>query len=334
MAFALLAAATGALMSAFNVTIFNNSIDGLNLDWETDFLVCYTIVSIAVLGIADVVAGVYAIILNWFTGRSIKEQVRMLKLPVAWFMLLGAFLAGPLGNGLIMASIGFCSLFVAGACCATVPLFGAIFARIFLKENFGARGIIGIIIIVFGVFLAGMTVPESAPMPLVGMLLALLGAAFMGLEGSVSTYAADMVDSFTGGAVFRALGAGILELLMAFIISLVSGYSGVISGLVVNIFTNPMTLVILLIWGVSQCVTYLSIYLAFPKIGPSRALALNFTIPFWGIPLNFIMLKVLPGFTFEYTWMAILGGAIVAIGAIIVVIKPSELLNLRNIDEE
>lgn len=332
--FALLAAITGAVMSAFNVTTFNFAIEGLPLDWEGGYLVSYTIVSIACLGIADVVAGIYAVILNWLTGRSIKEQVRMLRLPVAWFMLIGALIAGPLGNGLFMAAIGFSSLFVIGACSSTVPLFGAIFAKIFLKENFGLRGIIGIIIIVVGVFVAGYAAPEDAPMPIVGLFLALLGAAFMGLEGSVSTYAADMVDSFTGGAVFRALGAGLLELLMAFIISAVTGNTGTITGMIANIFTNPTALIVLLIWGVTQCATYLSIYLAFPKIGPSRALALNFTIPMWGIPLNFLLLHLLPGFTFSYTVLAIIGGVIVAIGAIIVVIKPSELLNLRNIDEE
>lgn len=332
--FGLLAAMTGAVMSAFNVSVFNFGIKDLTLNWEDGFVVSYASVSIAVLGIADCIAGVYSIVFNWATGRSIREQLRMLKLPVAWFMLLGAFLAGPLGNGLFMTSVGFCSLFVVGACSATVPLWGAVFARIFIKENFGRRGAIGITVIVIGVFIAGFTVPESASNPALGLFLALLGAAFMGLEGSASTYAADLVDAFTGAAVFRCLGAGIMEILMAFILSRTAGYTGVISGIIGNIMSEPTALLILLIWGLTQCATYLSIYGAFPRIGPSRALALNFTIPFWAIPLNFLLLRVLPGFTFDYTIPAILGGVIVAIGAIIVVIKPSELLNLRNINEE
>ena len=327
---ALIAAITGAMMGAFNVSIMNLATEGLALDWEGHPVGTYAMLALGILGFGDCMAAVFAFIFNWITGRSLKEQIRTYRMPVSWLLLISAMIAGPLGQGLIMVSIGFCSLIVSSACSAATPMITALFSRIVFKERLGTRAYIGIAIIVVGVFVAGYSAPEGASNLLLGMFLALLGACGLGLEGVVSTYASDLVDPYIGCAFFRILGAGIGEVVVAVAISNYTGQAGVIGALFKKLFSTPQLFTIYVLFGLVLCLTYNAIYGALPKAGPGRSLVINFTIPFWTIPISFLFLRIMPGFTFEWTALVFAGGIIVALGAILIVCKPSELVNLRD----
>ena len=283
------------------------------------------------LAIADFIGSGWTILFNIVTGRSVKEYVRTIKLPVSWMMAISAITAGALGQALAFTAYDFCGMTVAATIVGATPLITVIIARFVFKEKLSPRALMGVVIIVIGGSLAAWGPTDISPNFYVGILFALIAAVGFSLEGIASTYAADMIDPYIGCGFFRCFIAGVGELTLGAIVVVAIGFQDGLAAMFTNIFTAEV-LPLFLCMGFLSAVSYGTIYGAFPKSGPSRTLALVFTNPLWTIPVGYIAAAIIPQYyEFGVNTMVVLGAVAVVVGGILVVIRPSELINLRDV---
>ena len=119
--------------------------------------------------------------------------------------------------------------------------------------------------------------------------------------------------------------------------AIISGSTGNISvftGTMAAIFTNPLTLLFVLLFAAFVALSYTTTYVGFNKCGPSRCLAIVNTMPIWSIPIGLIFGALMPKYySYDVTFAAIIGAVVVCVGVVLVVMKPSELFKLRDVEE-
>ncbi|NBI64166.1 EamA family transporter [Clostridiales bacterium] len=181
----------------------------------------YTVAVIAVASIVtgclnDLFSGIWVLIINLATGRSLKEYGRLLKTKIGAATLLAAFFGGPFATGASLIAINLCEPTYALAIGGTSPIVGAIAGRILFKENLNARIWLGIVIAVAGVLIVSWAPPTGKEYPYfaIGLLFAVLSSVGWGIEGVCCIYAADMTDSATACGIYRSFGSGLMFLIL------------------------------------------------------------------------------------------------------------------------
>lgn len=289
------------------------------------------IYSLSIVSMADLGAAIFAFLFCGATKRNpVKEIARTASLPVSWFMALGGILAGPFATGCALAAYSMCGLTVGTCGIAFTPLFVSLLSKFVFKEKLSARVYLGICILIIGtctIAIGGST--EGLPFFYVGVAVSIFAAFCFAMEGIVSTYAADMIDEYTGCTFFRCFISSVGGIIIVAIIAAVSGnmdflidfYSGLWKFAAWN----------LLVGGIINSITYLTTYAGFVKCGPSRTLAMVYTMPIWSIFVGLAGQALFaPVYSYAYNTLTIISAVIVAIGAVIIVCKPSELVNLRD----
>lgn len=324
-------------LTAIMMGIFNSSASTIISGEMTDAksVLATSIIAITILGFNDIIGGIFCMIWNLINGKGFKEFKRMINFKVSWMMLLSAIAAGPLATGLQMSSYNLCGITYTTAVLGFSPVLTAILSRFVFKENLSIRAWIGIILVFGGVLVSCfLGKPEAAGSNFtIGIILACLCPIGFALEGMFSTYAGDLIDPLEGCAFYRSICSGIMGLVAMVILSAATGMMSVFTGTVSCIFTNPMTLLFTILMGFNAFLSYSTTYVGFNKCGPARCLAIVNTMPVWSIPLGLIFAKLLKGY-YEYsvTMPAIAGAVVVVVGVILIVAKPSELFNLRDVE--
>lgn len=294
------------------------------------------IVSITILGVGEIFAGIMTQIYDAVKGKGFKEFKRMTGFKISWMMLLSALAAGPLATGLQVTAYSMAGVTYVTAICALSPVVTAILGRIVFKENLGVRVVLGIVFVVGGALVTTfLGAPDTAGSNFtIGILLACICPIGFALEGIFSTYAGDLIDPIEGCGFYRTICSGIMGLLAMAIIAGSTGNISVFTGTLAAIFTNPLTLLFVLLFAAFVALSYSTTYVGFNKCGPSRCLAIVNTMPIWSIPIGLIFGALLPKYySYDVTFAAIIGAIVVCVGVVLVVMKPSELFKLRDVEE-
>lgn len=327
-----ISAITAILMGIFNgsaSTLISEKMTGVNTVLGT------SIIAITILGLNDIICGIFCFIYNAIRGKGTKEFKRMVNFKVSWMMLLAAVASGPLATGLQMASYNLSGITYTTAILGFSPVLTAILGRIVFKERVSIRAYFGIFLVFAGVLVSCfLGKPEAAGDSFViGLFLAALCPIGFALEGMFSTYAGDLIDPMEGCAFYRSICSGVMGLIAMAVLAGATGNLSIYTGTLNIIFSNPLILLFVVLMGFSAALSYGGTYVGFNKCGPTRCLAIVNTMPVWSIPLGLIATVALPGiYEYSVTKAAIIGALVVVVGVVLIVAKPSELFSLRDVD--
>ena len=318
-------------ITAILQNIFNNSVTSTIIPTLSDKVIVSILCSITLIGLCDLFAGVFTFLYNTSRGKGLTEYKRTISLKVSWMMLASAAFAGPLATGCWMTATPFCGLTTVAVVTSLGPILTAIIGKFFLKENISARVYLGIGITVVGVIVSGWTgFSEGGSNFILGFILALMAPIGFTLEGQFSTYAGDMIDPNVGCGFYRCFGSGVIGLIAMTILSAATGNLAAFTGILRMVFTTPILLLFVVITGLLGAINYNCAYTAFNKAGPSRTLAVDSSRPIWSIPFGYLF-AALGVAAYSVNALGVAGAVIVVLGLILIICKPSELVNLRDV---
>lgn len=316
-------------ISAIIQNIFNSSVtESVNANLS-DKIIISIIASITILAIGDIFAGIFVLIYNTAYGKGLTEYKRVFDFKISRTIILASLFAGPLATGCWMAATPFAGLTTVAIVTSLAPIFTVIVGRIFLKEHVSGRAVIGIAIVVAGAIIAGWEGSGGDGSNFIlGIALAFVAPIGFTIEGQINTYAYDMVDPAVGVGMYRCFCSGIMGLILMAVLAAVTGNIESFGTIFSVIFTHPVLILLVALQGLMGAVNYLSANIAFNKTGPSRVLTIDSSRPLWSIPFGFLFaaLGIAP---YSVTKMGVVGAVIVVLGLVLVICKPSELVNLR-----
>ena len=289
------------------------------------------IIAVTLLGLIDIVGGIWSLL--WFgaTGRSLKEIGRMLKFKPSRLIFLASVIAGPFATGAWMSSANYCGLTITLAIMSITPILSAAISRVVFKEKMSIRVYIGICVAVCGIIIATWSPPEGLTGNFYfGVALALLAPIGFVSEGMLTTYASDMIDPVTGCGIYRCFGAGISGLVLITAVAAIAGDASLPKQIISMVFTDGTCVFWIITAGLSGAVSYGSLYAGFNMCGPARAHAVVNTTSVWSIPLGFLF-TALGVYEYVVSAQGIIGAIVIICGITLILAKPSELFRLRTI---
>ena len=264
-------------------------------------------------GLNDLFAGIWLTAYNVKTGR-IREIGRSLRLFPGKIILIGSLVGGPIASGAYLMGLAMAGAY-AIPISAMYILFGALFARIFLKQKIVPRVGIGMVICVVGAIVINWVKPEGSTNFTLGIICAFDAAIGWALEGVFAAYGSAMLDTDVVINI-RQLLSGIVDLIV--ILPLVGGM-GLLKG---TLFSLPPVMW-LLVSGLCAAISYLCWYKSNSTIGCAMGMSLNITYAFWGVLFCILFLKQ------PLTPTIIIGSIIIILGAVLVSVDPFELLKKK-----
>lgn len=264
-------------------------------------------------GLNDLFAGIWLTAYNVKTGR-IREIGRSLRLFPGKIILIGSLVGGPIASGAYLMGLAMAGAY-AIPISAMYILFGALFARIFLKQKIVPRVGIGMVICVIGAIVINWVKPEGSTNFTLGIICAFVAAIGWALEGVFAAYGSAMLDTDVVINI-RQLLSGIVDLIV--ILPMVGGM-GLLKG---TLFSLP-PVVWLLVSGLCAAISYLCWYKSNSTIGCAMGMSLNITYAFWGVLFCILFLKQ------PLTPTIIIGSIIIILGAVLVSVDPFELLKKK-----
>jgi drug/metabolite transporter (DMT)-like permease len=264
-------------------------------------------------GLNDLFAGIWLTAYNVKTGR-IREIGRSLRLFPGKIILIGSLVGGPIASGAYLMGLAMAGAY-AIPISAMYILFGALFARIFLKQKIVPRVGIGMVICVVGAIVINWVKPEGSTNFTLGIICAFVAAVGWALEGVFAAYGSAMLDTDVVINI-RQLLSGIVDLIV--ILPMVGGM-GLLKG---TLFSLPPVMW-LLVSGLCAAISYLCWYKSNSTIGCAMGMSLNITYAFWGVLFCILFLKQ------PLTPTIIIGSIIIILGAVLVSVDPFELLKKK-----
>ncbi|HBD01305.1 MAG TPA: EamA family transporter [Lachnoclostridium sp.] len=264
-------------------------------------------------GLNDLFAGIWLTAYNVKTGR-IREIGRSLRLFPGKIILIGSLVGGPIASGAYLMGLAMAGAY-AIPISAMYILFGALFARIFLKQKIVPRVGIGMVICVVGAIVINWVKPEGSTNFTLGIICAFVAAIGWALEGVFAAYGSAMLDTDVVINI-RQLLSGIVDLIV--ILPMVGGM-GLLKG---TLFSLPPVMW-LLVSGLCAAISYLCWYKSNSTIGCAMGMSLNITYAFWGVLFCILFLKQ------PLTPTIIIGSIIIILGAVLVSVDPFELLKKK-----
>ncbi len=264
-------------------------------------------------GLNDLFAGIWLTAYNVKTGR-IREIGRSLRLFPGKIILIGSLVGGPIASGAYLMGLAMAGAY-AIPISAMYILFGALFARIFLKQKIVPRVGIGMVICVVGAIVINWVKPEGSANFTLGIICAFVAAIGWALEGVFAAYGSAMLDTDVVINI-RQLLSGIVDLIV--ILPMVGGM-GLLKG---TLFSLPPVMW-LLVSGLCAAISYLCWYKSNSTIGCAMGMSLNITYAFWGVLFCILFLKQ------PLTPTIIIGSIIIILGAVLVSVDPFELLKKK-----
>lgn len=261
-------------------------------------------------GLNDFFAGIWLTIYNFKTGRM-RELIRSLNLFPGKIILLGSLIGGPIASGAYLMSLAMAGAY-AIPISAMYILFGALFARVILKQKIVPRVGLGMLICVAGAIVINWVKPEGSQNFTLGMICAFIAAIGWSLEGVLAAYGSAMIDSDVVINI-RQLLSGTVDL---FVILPLLGGMGLLKGTLISL---PPTLW-LITSGLCAAVSYLCWYKSNSTAGCAIGMSLNITYAFWGVLFCILFINQ------PITPTILSGSIIIIIGAVLVSVNPFELL--------
>jgi drug/metabolite transporter (DMT)-like permease len=258
----------------------------------------------------DSLAAIWLLIYNTMTGR-IRELGRSLRTFPGFIVILGALVGGPIASGAYLMGLAMAGAY-AIPISALYSLFGAIFARIILKQKITPRVGVGMVICIVGAIVINWVKPETGSNFTLGIICAFVAAVGWSLEGVLAAFGSAMIDSDIAINIRQAV-SGLVDIV---IIIPIIGATGLLKATILS--GSP--LMWLVISGLCAAVSFLCWYKANSTIGCAIGMSLNITYVFWGVLFSILFLGS------AITPTIVGGSIIILLGAVLVSMNPMDLL--------
>lgn len=268
--------------------------------------------------IHDGFASLWLFLHNVYKGKW-RDYARTLRTRPGKMLIFAAILGGPIGMSGNLLGIYFAGASYTAAITAAYPAIGAILGGIFLKEKLSVRVWAGITLAILGSFVVGIVPPEGDNYPhfYLGIGLAAVAAIGWAVEGVISTYGMDLVDSDI------AIGIREATSFFVYIFAILPLVGGVAYQILFRSFSTPSGWYIAVI-AMIGATSFLSWYRAMNMTGVGRAMGLNVTFALWSVFFGWLLNDL------QLTPNLIIGVVIICIGTILTIGNPKDLVNLRN----
>jgi drug/metabolite transporter (DMT)-like permease len=266
----------------------------------------------------DGFAAFWLFVKNLMSGKW-RDYGRTLRTRPAKIIIIAAILGGPIGTSGNLLGIYYAGASYTTAITAAYPAIGAILGAIFLKEKISFRVWIGIILTVFGSFVVGYIPPEGEGYPnfYLGISFAVVAALGWAIEGVMSTYGMDLVDSDI------AIGIREITSFFVFFVAILPLIGGIAYQLLFDSFRAPDAGYIAMI-ALIGAISVLSWYRAMNMTGVGRAMGLNVTFAMWSVFFGWLLTDL------HITPNLIIGVVIICFGTVLTIGNPKDLINLRS----
>lgn len=259
--------------------------------------------------INDLIAAVWLLIYNAMTGR-IRELGRSVRTFPAFVVMIGALCGGPIANGAYLMGLAMAGAY-AIPISALFSLFGAVFARIVLKQKISKRTATGMGICIVGAIIINWVTPEGGSNFTLGIICAFIAAIGWGLEGVLAAFGSATIDSDIAVNIRQTVSG----LVSGFVILPIIGAVGLLKATVLA--GTPI------LWfsiaGLCAAISFLTWYKSNCMVGCAVGMSLNMTYVFWGVLLSILFLGS------AVTPTIVVGSIVIFIGAVLVSMNPMDL---------
>lgn len=261
----------------------------------------------------DSFAAIWLLIYNIMTGR-IREIGRSLRTFPGFVIIIGSLIGGPIASGAFLMGLAMAGAY-AIPISALYSLFGAIFARVFLKQKITLRVGFGMFICIIGAIIVNWIKPESGSNFTLGIICAFVAAIGWALEGVFAAFGSAMIDSDIAINIRQSV-SGIVDIFI--ILPLVGAL-----GLFKTTLFSGAPVMWLIVSGLCAAVSFLCWYKSNSTIGCAIGMSLNITYVFWGVLFSILFLGS------AITPTIVIGSIVILVGAILVSVNPLTLIGKK-----
>ena len=195
-------------------------------------------------------------------------------------VIIGALLAGPIGMQCNLYAVKYIGGGLTSSITAVYPAVSVILAIVFLKHKVSKKTIVGIALIIAGIFAQSYT-SEQVNSFYIGFLFALICAVAWGSESVLSSYA--MSNNLT--EIETLLIRQVTSFLAYLVIVLFNGFS-------VSEVADVKLGGLIFIFVLSNMISYIAYYMSINRIKPAKATGLNVSYVVWTVVFSAIFLGI------------------------------------------
>jgi len=195
-------------------------------------------------------------------------------------VIIGALLAGPIGMQCNLYAVKYIGGGLTSSITAVYPAVSVILAIVFLKHKVSKKTIVGIALIIAGIFAQSYT-SEQVNSFYIGFLFALICAVAWGSESVLSSYA--MSNNLT--EIETLLIRQVTSFLAYLVIVLFKGFS-------ITEVADVKLEGLIFIFVLSNMVSYILYYMSINRLKPAKATGLNVSYVVWTVVFSAIFLGI------------------------------------------
>ena len=195
-------------------------------------------------------------------------------------VIIGALLAGPIGMQCNLYAVKYIGGGLTSSITAVYPAVSVILAIVFLKHKVSKKTIVGIALIIAGIFAQSYT-SEQVNSFCIGFLFALICAVAWGSESVLSSYA--MSNNLT--EIETLLIRQVTSFLAYLVIVLFNGFS-------VSEVADVKLGGLIFIFVLSNMISYIAYYMSINRLKPAKATGLNVSYVVWTVVFSAIFLGI------------------------------------------
>ena len=195
-------------------------------------------------------------------------------------VIIGALLAGPIGMQCNLYAVKYIGGGLTSSITAVYPAVSVILAIVFLKHKVSKKTIVGIALIIAGIFAQSYT-SEQVNSFYIGFLFAVICAVAWGSESVLSSYA--MSNNLT--EIETLLIRQVTSFLAYLVIVLFNGFS-------VSEVADVKLGGLIFIFVLSNMVSYIAYYMSINRLKPAKATGLNVSYVVWTVVFSAIFLGI------------------------------------------
>ena len=195
-------------------------------------------------------------------------------------VIIGALLAGPIGMQCNLYAVKYIGGGLTSSITAVYPAVSVILAIVFLKHKVSKKTIVGIALIIAGIFAQSYT-SEQVNSFYIGFLFALICAVAWGRDSVLSYYA--MSNNLT--EIETLLIRQVTSFLAYLVIVLFNGFS-------VSEVADVKLGGLIFIFVLSNMISYIAYYMSINRLKPAKATGLNVSYVVWTVVFSAIFLGI------------------------------------------
>jgi len=321
--------ATLSAMAMVVLSLFNSGAQDTILAYLTQDVFTIMVLSWIAVGFMEFFGGVVILITKLMRGTPLAEYGRCLRIKKSTIFGLGiGFFGGPMATACMVIGVSMAGITYSNALIALAPMFASVAARIIYKDRPSTRAWLGVVIAIIGAIIASFSPPEGVENFYLGIFFSILAPIFFTIEGMIDAKVMDVYDPLVTCSLYRCILGGTWGFVISFVCCLVTGKMDTWLYIWYLIFSSPWILFCLIVAIIAVAFQYGTFFLSVNYSGPGKAMVLVWTTPIWSIPIGFMLSPI---FEYNVTFMGIIGAIIVVVGMVLIVMKPSELVKVRNL---